>query len=79
MARHVCNRFIIEAKPNQEVMPIKLPPLCSLKNVSICYNDGRFSYFLSLPDDWLDDYYGPGLIATIKLLLRRTLIRSNRN
>src|SRR6187455_1532071 len=45
MARHVCNRFIVEAEPNQEVMPIKLPPLLSLKNVSICYNDGGFFYF----------------------------------
>jgi len=26
-------------------MPIKLPLLAALKNVSICYNDGRFSYF----------------------------------
>jgi len=27
-------------------MLIKLPPLRSLKNVSIGYNDGRFSYFI---------------------------------
>ena len=66
MARHVCNRFIVEAEPNQEVMPIKLPLLPALKNVSICYNDGRFSYFLPPPDDCQDDYNEPGICSLIK-------------
>jgi len=62
------------SEANQAIMPIKLPLPPALKNVSICYNDGGFSYFPLPHDEDYDDDYVPDRIAAMKLSLRRTLV-----
>ena len=47
-------------------MPIKLPLLAALKNVSICYNDGRFSCLPLAPDRWSGDVLVPSICSLIK-------------